>query len=346
MREPARLILPFVLIATLATVSGWFAFKHNTSTGADAGQAWLDGFADLVTSSRLLGARGPAALSVFPQLGTWPADKCQAVWHKSEGLGSIVVSQNLELARQEPEPCDQAQFGQLITVLRQSESVTPGAMVYWLTQRFGLPDLHRDVSLAGSVNYEWDVQYGIHIRVEEPVLPGGANTFSVTVTRFLGAPAGIPTAADGERWLDRTVALLTEPELMAAHGRQAVRLVDAAMTPDPVIGGGCATSFSTSGATVKEPFAYDKSLTLKDVPSDCEGAAVSYLSLTVWKREPVTVRALAERLNAKLGPATLNRDFRGQSLSYEWKTPMGRIVGLSEFIASPDQIFIVRVSRD
>ena len=214
-----------------------------------------------------------------------------------------------------------------------------------MTEIFGAPQLHRDASLNGSVSYEWDVQYGIHVRVKEPVRPGGADTFLVVVTRFLGAPAAIPTAADGERWLNQTVSLLTGPDLLAAHGLQAARLVDAAMKPDPVLGGGCATSFSTSGVTVKQPIAYDKSLTLNDAESDCDNAAFVQLSLTIWQRPPVTVQALVERLEAKLGRPALSRNFSQQSLRYEWKTGMGATVGVSEFIGGADRIFVVHLSR-
>ena len=125
-RKPARLSILIVVIAVLASLGGWFVFTRNTAPDEDAGRAWLNGFVDLVTSSTP--ARCPRThrpLAVFPSWGPGPATGCQSDWRKSDGLGPIVVSQDLELAREEPEPCDQAQFGQLSTVLRQSEGVTP-----------------------------------------------------------------------------------------------------------------------------------------------------------------------------------------------------------------------------
>ena len=346
MRKPARLIIPFVLIAALAGAGGWFAFMRNTAPDEEVGRAWLAGFADLITSSRLLGARGPAALALFPQLGAWPVTGCQAEWRKSDGLGPIVVSQHLELARQEADPCDQAQFGQLSTVLRQSEGVTPGALVDRLTEQFGVPRIHRDASLSGSASYEWDLQYAITVRLEEPVGPGGGDTFSVAVTRFLGAPAAIPTAEDGERWLDWVVALLTGPELVHSHGMQAVRLVDAAMRADPALGGGCSHSFSTSGASVKQSIAYDKTLILADSESGCGNGAFVQLFLTARQRPPVTVQALVERLQSKLGPPALHRDFRQQELAYEWTTAAGATLGVVEFIDGTDRDLIIHFSRN
>ena len=62
-----------------------------------------------------------------------------------------------------------------------------------------------------------------------------------------GCPAHLTSDGVLLRWLDWVVALLTGPELVDSHGMQAVRLVDSAMRPDPALGGGCSTSFSTSG---------------------------------------------------------------------------------------------------
>ena len=346
MTKAARIGPVAVIVAALAVLLAWFSLTRSNGPDEAAGRAWLERFANLLTSPDLLGARGPAALSLFPRLGTWPASGCQTGWRSSDGLGPFVVSQSLELAQQEPDPCDRAQFGELSTVLRQSESVTPGAMADLLTQQFGAPAVHREVGLSGSIAYDWDVLYGVHIRMVEPVRPRGADTFSVVVTRFVGASTAIPSPADGERWLDQAVSLLTGPDLPAARGMQAVKLVDASMVPDPTPGGGCASSFSTGSAAAKEAIAYEKSLTLQDAPSDCANAAFRHLSMTVWQRAPVTVEALVQRLEAKLGQPMLNRDFNLHSLRYEWKTGLGTTVGVSEFIGSADRLFSASVWRD
>ena len=334
-----------LLLLVGVVVGGWFAVHRNTAPDAQMGRAWLDNFAVQLTSPGLLGARGPSALALFPRLGTWPASGCQAEWRKADGLGPVILSQSLELARLDADPCEQAQFGQLGTVLRQSEGVTPGALAERLTERFGAPQVHRDTSVDGSITYEWDVLYGIHIRMEEPVGLAGADTFSVMVTRFLGASGGLPSPADAERWLDRTAALLTGPDLSAAHGMQAVRLVDAAMPPEATLGGGCATSYATSGAAPREAIAYDKRLTLDTAAPDCDDAGFEHLSLTIWTQGPVTVQALVERVTAKLGPPALNRDFARHSLHYEWNNGLGTTVGVTETVGASERIFFASLGR-
>ena len=339
-----RSIALAVLLLAIAGAGGWFAVQRGAGPDAAAGGAWLDGFAGRLTSPGLLGARGPAALALFPGLGPWPGSGCQTSWRKTDGLGPVIVSQTLDLARQETDSCDQAQFGQLSTVLRQLDGVTPGALVEWFTERFGAPDMHRDTGLVGSITYGWDVLYGVHIRIEEPVQTGAP--FLVVLTRFLGASTALPSPAEGERWLDQATALLTGTDLPAAHGKQARDLVDPSLTPDPAMGDGCPRSFSTSGAATREPIAYDKSLLLQRTEADCDTAGFEHLSLTVWVRGPVTVQAMVERLAARLGPPALERDFATDVLRYEWKTGRGTTIGVSEFFGTTSRIFSARLSMD
>ena len=206
--------------------------------------------------------------------------------------------------------------------------------------------MHRDTGLGGSITYGWDVLYGVHIRIEEPVGTGGAATFQVVLTRFLGASAALPSPAEGERWLDQAVALLTGPDLPAARGMQAVHLVDAAMRPEPALGGGCVTSFSTGGATSKEAIAYEKWLILGSATTDCDQAGFESLSLTVWQQGPVTVQAMVERLAARLGPPTFDRDFARQVLHYRWQTRQGTTILVSEFVRRTDHEFLISMAKD
>ena len=209
MRESIRLILLLVVIAAIAGVGGWFAFLRNTAPDEEAGRAWLAGFADLVTSSRLLGARGPAALSLIPSL----------VPGRRPGARRIGASRMAWGQSSSPNISNWPGRNPILAIRRSSASLA---------------------------------RYGIYIRLEEPVGPSEGGAFSVAVTRFLGAPNAVPEAEDGEHWLHWIVSLLTGPELVDSHGMQTVRLVDAAITPDPTLGGGCSTSFSTSGASVKQ----------------------------------------------------------------------------------------------
>lgn len=96
-----------MLVVAVTSVGGWFAFRRGAGPDAEAGRAWLDGFATLITSPGLLGPRGPGALALFPGLGAWPTAGCQVEWRKADGLGPVIVSQGRELARLKSDPCDQ-----------------------------------------------------------------------------------------------------------------------------------------------------------------------------------------------------------------------------------------------
>ena len=116
------------------------------------GEAWLAGFADRLAAPDTWSARGPAALALFPGLGTWSTGSCVLTWSKRKPSAPVVTYQRLELGRLRPdEPCEQAQFGMLSTTLRQSEGVTPGALAALFTDRFGPPAIHRDTSLRGAI---------------------------------------------------------------------------------------------------------------------------------------------------------------------------------------------------
>ncbi len=347
MTRAARILSAAALVLVFACVAGWWFLLRPPRPDPASGRAWLAGFTELATSPRLLGARGPAALALFPDLGRWPSGGCVTVWQKSQASAPFVVLQRLELARLEGDSCAQAQVGELTTVVRQSEAVTPSALAERFTERFGPPTLHRDASVSGSIAYDWDALYGVHLRVEEPVRPGAADRFTVTVVRFYGAPTAVPSAAEGERWLNRTVGLLTGPELAAAHGMAAVRMVDGELVPDQLANaGGCPTNFMQSPAAMG-PIAFATELNLdKPVAADCAGAGFSRLSFSVWHRAPVTVAALVQRIDAQLGEPVLHRDFERNTLQYEWKTAFGTRVGVSEFHGAADRLLAVRAWRD
>ena len=296
------------------------------------GQAWLAGFADRLAAPGTWSARGPAALALFPGLGIWSAGDCVLTWSKQDPSAPVVTYQRLELGRvNAAKPCDQAQFGMLSTTLRQSEGVTPGALAALFTERFGQPDIHRDSALRGAVTYAWQVQDGIFAHLEERVQPSGADTFSLLFMRSYGSPTALATVQEGERWMDRTVDLVTGPALAEARGPAAVsRLIDADLLPDGRDAATCPTSFDANLLT-KGPIGSGQSLLLeRSDGAPCEQARFSWLSMRIWQREPVTARALAARLEAKLGAPTLSRDFDRNAVRYRWTTAQGVAVELTE----------------
>ncbi len=313
---------------------GCFLLLRGPAVPPEAeGQAWLAGFADRLTASGTWGARGPAALALFPGLGTWSdGGTCVLTWSKRDLSAPVVTYQRLELGRLgADEPCDQAQFGMLSTTLRQSEGITPGALAALFTERFGPPDIHRDTSLRGAVTYVWQVQDGIFAHLEERVQPGGADTFSLLFMRSYGAPTAFATPQEGERWMDRTADLVAGPALAEARGPATVaRLVDADLVPDGRNAATCPTSFDANLLT-KGPIGSGHSLRLERPDgAPCEQARFSWLSMRIWQREPVVAGALAARLDSRLGTATLSRDFDRNTVTYRWTTNRGIAVELTE----------------
>ena len=69
------MLLAVLLLAVGAGGSLFFS-RGDADPNAEAGRAWLDGFTTLLTSPGLLGARGPGALALFPQLGKWASTGC------------------------------------------------------------------------------------------------------------------------------------------------------------------------------------------------------------------------------------------------------------------------------
>lgn len=297
------------------------------------GQAWLAEFAGRLTASRTWSARGPAALALFPGLGIWSdGGTCVLTWSKADPSAPVVTYQRLELGRlRADEPCDQAQFGMLSTTLRQSEGITPGALAALFTERFGLPDMHRDTALRGAITNTWQVQDGIFAHLEERVQLGGADTFSLLFVRSYGAPTAFATAQEGERWMDRMVDLVAGPELADARGPAAVaRLVDADLQPDGKDSATCPTSFDANLLT-KGPIGSGHSLRLdRSGGAPCEQARFAWLSMRIWQREPVTAGALVARLDARLGASILSRDFDRNTVTYRWTTARGIAVEMTE----------------
>lgn len=140
------------LLLALAGILVWFVLLRPPAVPAQAdGQAWLTGFADFLTSSRLLGAKGPDAFALFPGLQSEATADCVTTWSPTDPSAPIVTRQRLEVGRLGGEACDKAQFGMLNTTLRQSEGVTPGALAHRFTETFGSPTIDRDTGLTGSI---------------------------------------------------------------------------------------------------------------------------------------------------------------------------------------------------
>lgn len=321
-------------VAVLAAVGlGGLLLLRGPSVPSEAqGQAWLAEFADRLTASRTWSARGPAALALFPGLGTWSTGDCVLTWSRREPSAPVVTYQRLELGRLGvDEHCEQAQFGMLSTTLRQSEGITPGALAALFTERFGPSAIHRDTTLRGAVTYTWQVQDGIFAHLEERVQPGGADTFSLLFVRSYAAPTASATAQEGERWMDRTVELVAGPELEEARGPAAVaRLVDADLVPDGKDSATCPTSFDASLLT-KGPIGSGHSLRLERPDGGpCEQARFAWLSMRIWQREPVLAGALEARLSTRLGTPILSRDFDRNTVTYRWTTARDIAVELTE----------------
>ncbi len=305
------------------------------------GEAWLAAFADRLTSGQTWAARGPAALALFPGLGPWSTEGCVLHWSQQDSSAPVVTYQRLELGRYTAEePCEQAQFGMLSATLRQSEGITPGALVARFTERFGPPDIHRDTALRGALRSTWQIQDGIFATVEERMQPGGADTFSVLFVRSYASPTALPSPADAERWMDRTVALVTGPELPAARGPTVPRLLEADMRPEGIGAATCPTIFEENRLDMS-PIGSGRSLML-EVPrgEPCAAARFSWLSMRIWQREPVTAAALAHRIEARLGAPVLTRDFDRNAVAYRWPTPHGTVVELTEDMSATGRFWL------
>ncbi len=331
-RRARRLVVGAVVLLGMAGLGCVLLLRGPAVPSEAQGEAWLAEFAGRLTASRTWSARGPAALALFPGLGTWSDGACVLSWSKADPSAPVVTYQRLELGRRDAdEACDQAQFGLLSTTLRQSEGITPGALAALFTDRFGSPEIHRDTGLRGAITYVWQMQDGIFAHLEERVRPGGADTFSLLFVRSTAAPTALATGPEGERWMDRTVELVAGPALADARGPAAVaRLVDADLRPDGRDAATCPTSFDASLLS-KGPIGSGESLLLERPDgAPCEGARFSWLSMRIWQREPVTARALAGRLDTRLGAATLSRDFDRNTVAYRWTTAGGIAVELTE----------------
>ena len=326
-----RLAAGACLVAS-GIVLGWLALRNPAVPSEAEGQAWLAGFADLLTSSRLLAATGPAAIALFPGLDPEAAPDCVTTWSRRDSSAPIVVSQRVDLGRLPGDACNQAQFGNLSMTLRQSEGVTPGALVQRFTEAFGPPAVNRDTGLDGSVSYLWLVLDGVFVSLKEPAGPRAAGLFSILFTRFYAAPTAFPTPADGIAWMDRTADLLTGPALAHARGQAAVGMVDAPMEATPS-DDGCPTYFQAKLLT-KWPIESGQALSLDRAEGQpCDEAGFASLSMMVWRNATVTAEALAGRFSNKLGSPTVTRAFDQEEIAYRWRTPYGTTVDLTEGLA-------------
>lgn len=333
------------LLASAALVA-WFVLRPPAAPSKADGEAWLTGFADLLTSSRPLGAEGRDAAALFPGLQPDPAAECVTAWSRTDPSAPIVMRQRLDIARLDGEPCDKAQFGSLGTTLRQSEGVTPGALVRRFTEAFGPPSIDRDIALNGSISYRWLILEGVFVRLEEPVGPGAAGPFSVLFVRFYASPTTLPSAAEGEAWMDGTVDLMTGPALAHARGPAAAAMVDASLQAAPYADDGCPTYF-WADLRKKGPIGSGQVLTLSRAEGrPCEDAEFAGLSMMVWLRGPVAAEALVGRISAKLGDPVVTRVFDADEIAYQWRTPHGTTVNLLEGLAGDSRHWLrLRTSK-
>ncbi len=312
-------------------VAGWAVLlRPAAAPSAEAGRVWLEGFVDKLLRRETWGAKGPAALALFPELGAWDGQHCVLSWTRREPRAAVVLYESLELGRLAADPCEQAQFGMLSVTLRPSEGITAGALAERLNERFGPAEMHRDAIRGGSVTYQWQLQDGVFVHVDESARAENLGEFSVLFVRSYAAPATIPTAAEAEHWMDETVSLLTGPALAQARGMAAVRLAGVPMVAYDSLDGGCPRIFNAD-LRQKGPIAADQSVMLEPVEGrTCDEARLSSLSMRIWSREPVTAKALVERLDARLGATAVSRDFKWDTVNYRWSAPGGMVVELLE----------------
>lgn len=319
-----------VFLAAGLGVGGFLLLRPPQGPSEAEGRAWLVAFAARLASPVTWSAKGPAALALFPGLGTWSDGECARAWSMRDARAPVVTYQRLELGQYGKEPCDQAQFGMLSTTLRQSDGITPGALVEQFTERFGPPEFSRDTDLRGSIKYTWQVQDGIFATLDERVQPGGAEDFSVLFVRSYASPTSLASPADGKLWMDRTVDLVTGPALPSARGAAVVSLLGVEMQPVGIEAATCPTMFEADLLN-KGPIGTGQSLILErpeDAP--CEQAHFSWLSMRIWQREPVTAATLVKRFDDKLGAAAVSRDFDRNNVKYRWTTPHNTAVELTE----------------
>ncbi len=342
---PRRRRLAVGALLLISVIMGWLALRPPAVPSEAQGQAWLTGLADLLTSSRLLSAKGPVAMALFPDLDPETAPDCVTTWSRRDPAAPIVVRQSVELGRLPGDACDQAQFGKLSMTLRQSEGVTPGALVQRFTEAFGPPAINRDTGLNGSISYLWLVLDGVFVRLEEPAGPRATGMFSILFTRFYAAPTTFPTSADGIAWMDRTTDLLSGPALPQARGQAAVGMVDAPMEPTPS-DDGCPTFFMAKLLT-KRPIESSQALSLDRAEGQpCDEAAFASLSMMVWRNATVTAEALAGRLSSRMGSAVVTRAFDRNEIAYRWHTPYETTVDLTEGLAGDWQRWLrLRISK-
>ena len=328
-----------VLLAAVSGLGGVLLLRPHGPPEAE-GRAWLAAFADRLASPATWSAKGPAALALFPGLGTWSGTDCVRAWSMRDPAAPVVTYQRLELGQFGDEPCDQAQFGMLSTTLRQSDGITPGALVERFSEQFGPPEFNRDTGLSGSIKYTWQVQDGIFATLEERVQPGGAEDFSVLFVRSYASPTSLASPAEGERWMTRTVDLVTGPALPSARGAAVLPLLETDMQPVGMEAATCPTMFEANLLT-KGPIGTGHSLLLERLPDTaCDQARFSWFSVRIWQREPVTAAALVKRLDAKLGAAEISRDFDSNGLKYRWTTPHDIAVELSEPLSVPGRYWL------
>lgn len=331
MRVPSGIALGAVALALAAAAVAVLVLRGPALPSEAAGRAWLDGFADSLTSSATWSARGPAALAPFPGLGPWSGKECVLEWSRRTPSDPVVTYQRLELGRlNAAEPCEDAQFGMLSTTICQSEGITPGGLAERFTARFGPPAIHRGTGLRDAVTYRWLLQDGIFAHLEERVQPGGADTFSLLFLRSYASPTTLAGPDEAEQWLVRTVDLVTGPDLPRARGAAIPPMLGVPMRSSASRDADCPTEFYAD-LLVKGPIATGQSLLLERPDgAPCAEARFSWLSMRIWGREPVTATALVKRIGDRLGAATLSRDFERDAVKYGWTTPHGTAVELTE----------------
>ena len=323
-----------VLAALLVAGTGWILLAGPHTPPEAEGEAWLSDFADLLTSPRALGARGPAALALFPGLGTWQPGACVTEWSRTDRSAPIVIYQRLGAGpaagrRLRPGAVRHAQHH--LTCLGRNHAGRLDRAVHRPLRPARvpprrLPAQRAELQMAGR---------GGHVcKPGEPVGPGRSDAFSLLFVRYYGASTALPTPAEAERWMDATAALVASSDLPRASAAEAIRQAGVEMAPGLRDADGCPEGYDAP-LDRHGPIGSHQGLWFeREAGQPCGAARFQAFHEEVWKREPVTADALVKRIAARLGQPVVSRSPDRDGLSYRWTTPYGTTVDLFEGLSS------------
>ena len=146
--------------------------------------------------------------------------------------------------------------------------------------------------------------------------------------------------------MDATVALVTGPDLAKAPAAEAIKMVGLPMTPELRDGDGCPEAYDAV-PDKPGPIGSHQELRFDRQPGQaCDEARFEAFSMEIWKREPLTAEALAERITRQLGQPAVSREAGQNGLSYRWSKPFGTAVDLYEGLSGGMQhVMRLRVER-